>query len=192
MPVPVNVRPKKSAQGFTLVEIIIGIVVSAIALTLLTTLFWSQTTRSVEATFQIRAAKVAQALLDEIMSKRFDELSPIGGIPACDGGGCTAVGSFGADAGESGRADYDDVDDYQVYCADDGSGQPGWPISNAMGVALTNFDNFRLRVCVSYDGDYDGVSDASTQAKLIQVQVYPKTAGGVGAPIAVHAYRSNF
>lgn len=184
----VNQRAMR-ARGFTLVEVIVGMVVFALALGVLTSLFWSQSTRSIEAGFQIRAAELGQGLVDEILGKRFDEATPVGGVPPCTASCSTVSGP----EGES-RADFDDVDDYQVYCGDDGSGLPGWPVSDALGAELTDpdFTRFRMRVCVNYDGDYNNSYDSDTRAKLIEVDIYPQTAGGVGSPIRFSVYKGNY
>ncbi len=175
--------------AFTLVELVAGIVVSAIALTFLSALFFSNPNRSVEPLLQIRAAEFGQALMDEILAKRFDETTPVGGIPPCSG--CTTDTGLGSDGAEL-RIDYDDVDDYHEYCLDDGSGDPGWPITDALGANPVHFSRYRMRVCVNYDGDYNGVADTNTNAKLITVDIYPPSSGGFGSPITISAYRGNF
>lgn len=169
--------------GFTLVELVVGIVVMAVALTVLSTVFFSSAGRSVEPMLQIRAAEFAQALMDEILAKPFDETTPLGGIPACTG--CTASAGFGSD-GES-RGNYDDVDDYHDSC-----GSP-IAISNALGNPVDHFANYSMEVCVSYDGDYDGVADNNTNAKLIVVTIYlPQGAGLDNNQLQLSAYKGNY
>src|SRR5690554_6704988 len=99
--------------GFTLIEIVVGIVTLGIALALLTVLLFPQAKRSAEPLLQMRAAELGIALMNEITSKSFDENSDhSGGAVRCgetDPFPCSVV--LGPDIGEA-RSDYNDVDDY--------------------------------------------------------------------------------
>ena len=100
-------------KGFTLVEIIVGIVVLSIAMTLLAVIIFPQAQRSVEPVFQVRAASLGQALLEEIVSKAFDEHSDrFGGQLRCSEAEAPLCSTIvGPDADET-RAAFNDVDDY--------------------------------------------------------------------------------
>jgi len=194
MPVRAGSHRILHAKGFTLIELVAAIVLMAVALTFMINLFFANPGRSVEPLLQIRAAEFGQALMEEILAKPFDQATPLGGIPACAGAACTASGALGAE-GEI-RANYNDVDDYHSYCLDDGSGDPGWPVSNAMGQQPEDFNRFRMRVCIGYDDDYDGnINEAGVdvdRAKLIRINIYAPQVGGLGSPIAFSAYRGNY
>lgn len=182
---PVKLR---RPNGFTLIELTLSMVVMAIALTFISVLFFSAPQKSVEPLLQIRAAEFGRALMMEILSKSFDEQSPLGGVPACVDSGvpCTAASALGGD-GEA-RQDFNDVDDYDVYCDEVN------PVAlvNSMGVVPNNFNNYLMSVCVFYDADYDGVDDGVRgDAKLIRIVIFVVTAGQREA-ITFHAYRSNF
>lgn len=103
-------------RGVTLLETIVFIVVLAVALVAILRVFNFAVTRSVDPLIRIRAVEIAQAQLDEILSRRFDENSPIGGIPACDSSAGTAC------LGISPDSDYDDVGDYHNYTQNIGDG----------------------------------------------------------------------
>ena len=60
----------RNSKGFTLVELVVGIVVMAIALTFMANVFFSNPQRSVEPVLQIRAAEIGQGLMDEILAKK--------------------------------------------------------------------------------------------------------------------------
>ena len=187
-------HPVRRALGFSLIELVVAIVLIAIALTFMANMFFSNPGRSVEPLLQIRAAEFGQGLMEEIQAKPFDQATPIGGIPACAGANCTASSALGADGAET-RSDYNDVDDYHSYCLDDGSGAPGWPVVNAPGFAPQDFARFRMRVCVGYDDDYDGNINEVGEvdgAKLIRIDIYPPQVGGLGSPITFSAYRGNY
>lgn len=195
-------RVNKSASGFTLIEIVIGIVIGSIVITGLLSFFFSQTARTIEPILQIRAAKIGEALIDEVLSKRYAEPTPIGGYPPCDSlSGCGVLGmdtgEFTVVAGElvPSRAAFDDVDDYDGYCAKQ------WPIEDVLantpnvnpgsGDRLEDFQSFFMTACVIYDDDYDGVS-SGFQAKLITITIFPPAGVGLSTPIEFKAYRSNF
>lgn len=169
-------------QGFTLIELIVGLVLMSVALTFLTTMFFSNPGRSVEPLLQIRAAEFGSALMGEILSKKFDELTPEGGLPACTS--CST--SLGADSET--RDSYDDVDDYNNSC--------GSPIAltDALGNIPGNFNNYAMEVCVFYDDNYDGVDDGSVgnTAKLITVTIYLPAGAGLGTPITFSAHKGNY
>lgn len=178
--------PESAQTGFSLVELVVGLVITAVALTYLSTVFFSAPERSVEPILQIRAAELGQALVDEIITKPYDENTPLGGMPHC--APCTAAGGLGPDGGEA-RNNYDDVDDYDSYCA------PAAPYANvedALGNVPGDFANFRMSICVSYDGDYDGVIDTNDNAKLVTVDIYPPAVSGVRQQFRFKAYRGNF
>ena len=66
-------RGQQNQCGFTLVEIIVGLVTLGLSFVILTIIIFPQAQRSAEPVLQIRAAALGQALLDEIMSKGFDQ-----------------------------------------------------------------------------------------------------------------------
>lgn len=141
-----------SQNGFTLVELITGIVIIAIALTLMSTLIIPQAKLSVEPLQEMRAATLAQMLMNEIAGKAYDEQSNHNDdnwrcgetltdltVPAC-----TDESSYGPDSGET-RATYNDVDDY------DTSGSFITP-ARADGTTLEElYPNFTVRITVSSD-----------------------------------------
>jgi MSHA pilin protein MshD len=178
-------------RGFSLVEIIIGMVITAIALTSLTALLYPQFARGVDPIFQIRAAELGQALAEEILGKAFDASTPVGGNPPCNP--CSAIAGTAADADGQARTTFDDVDDYNAYC------QGFFNVIDQNGTDLTAgngiYANFRMQICVFYDDAYAGASDNNgTVAKRIRVDIFPPSAGLVQTttPIRFVFYRSNF
>ena len=165
-----NFGPLRS-RGFTLVELIIFIVVLGVATTGVFTALNRGNVASVEPIYQVKALELAQAQLDEIFGKRYDESSPNGGFPPCDSGEVGALscsGSLGPE--EASVSDYDDVDDYAGYSP----------------TLAAPYSGFTLVVAVQYAGTEIGL--ANTQAKYISVTVTPS----VGEAVEVGAYRSNF
>jgi MSHA pilin protein MshD len=170
---------RKNQQGFTLVELVVGIVVMAIALTLLSTVFFSNPGRSVEPLLQMRAAEFGQALMDEILSKKFDQMTPEGGIPACT----TCSSTMGPDAGEL-RSDYNDVDDYHTC------GNP-IALADALNNLPANFIGYTMDVCVRYD-DFDNAGGTSVNGKLITVKIGLPVSSGLNEPLVFSSYKGNY
>lgn len=75
----------KQSAGFTLIEMIVGIVVLAIALVVITGALGPLYKRSSDPWHQVRAAELGQSFLNEIMARAFDEASDkAGGEYRCD------------------------------------------------------------------------------------------------------------
>ncbi len=175
------VRPPEKCSGFSLIELVVGLVLMGIALTFLAAVFFSNPGRSVEPLLQIRAAAFGSALMEEILAKKFDEQTPEGGVPACTV--CSTIMGSESEA----RNLYDDVDDYHDSC------DSPIALTDALGNSPDNFNNYQMEVCVIYDGDgYDGIADSNTRAKLITINIYLPPGAGVGGPITFSAYKGNY
>ena len=174
--------------GFTLIELVIGIVVFSIALTLYTSLVVPQAIRSVDPIFQVRAAELGQALINEITSKSFDEKSDrTGSATLCDATTCTGTSNLGPDGSES-RTSFNDVDDYHGLNVSDGN------IKNSLNeTTILNGSNlyqgFSLNVSVVYDAAMDGTADTVVgNTKLITVTVTTPN----DEDIIFSSFRSNY
>ena len=155
--------------GFTLIELVIGIIVFSIALVMFTSLIVPQAIKSVDPIFQVRAAELGQSIINEIASKSFDEESDrTGGSNFCTTN-CTSIADLGPD-GET-RVNFDDVDDYNGLTVSDDE------IKNALDqttvLAGNNlYQGFSVNVSVVYDADMDGIGDTvAGNTKLITVTV---------------------
>lgn len=99
----------KGVRGVTLIEILVFIIAVSIALVALLSVFNASVISSVDPLVRVRALTLAQAQLDEILARKFDENTPTGGVPACD----TTAGI--PCAGIIADSDYDDVGDFHNY-----------------------------------------------------------------------------
>jgi MSHA pilin protein MshD len=108
-------------SAFTLVEIIVTIVVIAIASTALLS-FANMVRGSADPVIQQQATTIAEAYLEEIMLRAFND--PQGG-------------ETGNDEGEAGRADYDDVKDYRSLAAGPAADQFGNPVAALAAYTVT-------------------------------------------------------
>jgi MSHA pilin protein MshD len=181
---------KKAQQGFTLIETIVGIVVFSISLSIITSLIVPAERNSVDQIHQIKASELAQALMDDIMSRAFDENSDMaGGRIRCGENGtvCTAANALGPDEGNN-RLAFDDVDDFNGY-------------NQLVDTSSNNLDggysSFTINVTVNYppdnnnDGNDDELGLANGLAKRIDITV-TTPAGTAGTQITYTVYKTNF
>ena len=120
----------KKVRGFTLIEIIIGIVVLSIALTGGLSLLISQVDAYRDPLIKEKSVQIAKRVVHEIQIRAYDEKSDIGGgIFRCSEtvGGislgdcsakcsakCSAETEYGTDSGELMLDTLDDVDDFDT------------------------------------------------------------------------------
>jgi Tfp pilus assembly protein PilV len=139
-------------KGSTLIELLVGIVVLAFAILSLIQLFSNLSVSRVHASYRNTGTLLTQELMEEIMSKRFDEME-----------GKDASGYWsttGVDTGETAgnKSTFDDVDDFS-----------GW------SEALTgDFNGFTRTASVIYvaPGNLNTASTRDNEYKRITVQVY--------------------
>ena len=116
-------------SAFTLVEIIVTIVVVSIASVALMS-FANVVRSSADPVIQQQATTIAEAYLEEILGRSFDD--PQGG-------------ETGNDEGEAGRSDYDDVKDYRSLAAGPAADQFGNPVAALAAYTVTvNISNTAL------------------------------------------------
>ncbi|GAA6172428.1 type II secretion system protein [Colwellia sp. KU-HH00111] len=152
--------------GFTLIEIIVGMVVLSISLSIVSTLIAPTEQKSADQILQVKAAELGQSFLNDISARAFDENSDMaGGRIRCDDTSvgaldCTDAVDFGTEAGEITRDLFDDVDDFNNYELK----------FNADGQGLhPSYANFTIKVEVIYDGASLGL--AARAAKKITVTI---------------------
>ena len=177
-------------KGFTLIELIIGIVMFAIALSIITALIAPQAKKSAEPIIALRASEFGQSLMNEIQSKSFDEHSDRSapfrrcGETTLGAEPCTAEGDLGVDnlgAGLETRTSYNDVDDYIAL-----SNQP---ITNSLGEVLSQYSDFNLVITVQYDSDFNELTiNDGTTFKRITIEV----TSPLGEVYGFSAYKGNY
>jgi len=173
----------KTQHGFTLIELIVGIIVLSISLSIVSTLIAPAEEKSADNVLQIKASALAQSLMNDITSRAFDNNSDMsGGLVRCgepaDGtNDCTAEGNFGPDAGEDNRTLFDDVDDFHEFQAKVNSTNE--PIDGG-------YDQFDIFVNVEYAGGDLGLAD--NLAKRITVTVTTP----LGTAIEFSSHKANY
>ena len=166
--------------GFSLIELVVMILILSVALTGVTIAINETVKQSPKPLVQTRAMELAQTYLDEILPKRFDELSGQGGIPRCDSidnAAQTCSNVMGDEEGGN-RPLFDDVDDY--HSLDDA------PPVSASGSSFDNYNDYRVQITVGYNGSEIGLGNRG--AKRVTVSVTTP----LGNVIPVSAYRVNF
>jgi MSHA pilin protein MshD len=168
-------RLSQSTRGFTLIELVIGMMVIGIAIVMLTSMLFPQADRAASTLQRVRSAELAHSVMNEIWGKRYDQnTNPNGGVPACNaptGIACTAA--LGLD-GES-RDTFNDVDDYNGLDEDDN-------MLDSSQTYVQAYPRYQMQVTVSY-------LDSATKAqKLITVDVTTPA----NEVITYQAVRSNY
>lgn len=163
--------PSRRHSGATLVELVITIVIISVAIAGVVGAFALITGRSADPLNQTRAVELAQLYMDEIITQRYDDQTPVGGTPPYDGG-C----NIGPEAGET-RSTFDDVDDYHNLTDS--------PPASLQGT-LDGYGGFSVSVTVTCAGGQVGL--ASEDAKRIELDI---VAPG-DQSFVFSAYRANF
>ncbi|MBI3898109.1 MAG: type II secretion system protein [Gammaproteobacteria bacterium] len=168
-----------AARGMTLIELIVSIVVISVGLAGILVVMDHNTRASADPIVQQQAVAVAEAYLEEILLKEYDEFAASG----------VAEGAPGPDAGEANRVQYDDVNDYDglanngcinttaacptlTSCACD---QNGDPVASLTGYTVT----VAVDTAASLNGD---------AASRVQVNVI----GPGGLSLSLSGYRTNY
>lgn len=172
-------RPDRQ-RGFTLVELIVFIVVVGLAVTGVVLVINRTVTQAPQALIQTRALEIAQAYLDEIATRRYDENTGQGGVPRCDSSdpGAQPCSNVLGPEGET-RATFDDVDDYH--------GLDDSPPVDVAGNPFPGYDGYRVQVSVVYAGSELGLASDRLAKRVTLTVTTP-----LGNAIPVSFYRGNF
>lgn len=173
-------------RGFSLVEIVITIVIISIALTAAIASWGTIASRSADVMWQTKVSYLGQAYLEEILSRRYDEETPLGGFPPCSPSTTACSTVLGPETGES-RSTWDDVDDYHGLT------------ENAVGLftetvtpgGIQSYQGYSVSVQVRYVGaSYFTAADTELVKEVI-VTVTPPANTGQG-PVRFSALRGNY
>jgi MSHA pilin protein MshD len=175
-----------SERGFTLIELVVGMMVIAIAIVMLTSMLFPQADRAAKTLHRVRSAELAHSVMNEIWGKRYDQnTNANGGVPACgsSAGSTDSACSYALEADgnpflgpdDEGRNDFNDVDDYNGLDEDD-------KMLDSSQTYVQAYPRYKLQVTVAY-------LDAATKAqKLITVAVTTPAS----EEITYQALRSNY
>ncbi|WP_233079807.1 type IV pilus modification PilV family protein [Rheinheimera soli] len=212
---PSGVASPQQQAAFTLIELVIGIVILAIALTIITGVLGPLYQRSTDPWHQVRAAELGQSFMNEIMARSFDENSDkaggdyrCGATPSIEPGAtsCTVMPNIAEpiackDQVAQGRmcsggscwgpelneTARDDYDDVDDFHGFVGT---GLSLLNILGTSLQDeYLNYKVCIDVRYAGDEltGNTTDINTAKKITVSVVVPS-----GQQIDFSAYRSNW
>lgn len=202
-------------KGASLVELVIFIVIIAVALTGVMVVYINTTKHSADPMVRIRSIELAQSTLEEIMLKAYDDATPVGGgcvrfaaASACPNGNPTAATeTLGliAEEGNNNRQLFDDVDDYhnRLYCGQNvvaaNTACPGLVCQTMQDESgdsniATIYRGYSVCIQVSFAGGElvaapgTGTAVATNDAKRIDVTVTDP----LNSRINLSAYRLNY
>lgn len=179
----------KKAKGFTLIELVIGMTTMVVAIGFMMSAMLPKEKESVDQILMMKAAELGQSLVNEISSKAFDQASLVtqGDLRCSETTSiaCTKSSDLGNEESNN-RKLFNDVDDYADPFA----------LEDALGSDIAaQYRNFSVVVRVSYDNNFDGVSDTYTGdinnnaiAKMVTIEVTTP----LGTPITFTFYKANF
>jgi MSHA pilin protein MshD len=147
-------------KGFTLIEIVIFIVVFSLGVMGIMVLFYNTLGKTSDPLLRVQAVQTAQAVMEIVAAKKFDETTPNGG------GKAERFSEFKNDNGENNVEQYDDIDDYVDSCNSEKA-----YTSTDLGLK----GNYDIKIKITYahiDGS-NTVSEDCTQSnyKMITVTV---------------------
>ncbi|WP_419571244.1 type IV pilus modification PilV family protein [Rheinheimera sp.] len=177
-----------AAKGFTLLEIIIGIVVLGISLVVITGALGPLFKQSTDPWHQVRAAELGHSLLNEIMARSFDQNSDrASGVFRCgeNNTSCTACNLLGPESGET-RTSFNDVDDFNGLSLTDSDIVGSSGASGQQNSLVNLYKGYSAAVTISCAGTELGL--ANDQLKKVRVTVTTPA----GMAIAFSAYRGNW
>jgi len=152
-------RFQKPGAGFSLAEVVVVIVVVSLAVPPMAMLLHQTLVGNAQSNMQTTAVALARGLMEEILSKSFED--PQG-----------ELGSFGTEEGA--RAGYDDVDDYD--------GLNDMPPKDSQGNTMNSYSAFRTRVTVENvaSGSPGGSAQADGSTHFKRVTITVEWNGGDG------------
>ena len=169
------IRGMTHQRGITLIELVLTIVIISVAVAGVIGAFSLVTGRSADPLLQSRATALGQLYLDEVMARRFDVETPVGGGYAKNVD-CTP------DKNAHGKRDrFVTVNDFHT-----GPNNPQLPVLASQSDEL--YSGYEVTVEVTCaGGELDGIS-RNEDAKRIDVTITDPQ----GQEIVISAYRGNF
>ena len=180
----------QSQRGVSLIELILVIVIVSIGVAGFMSVINLTTGRSSDPLLRVQANAIAESYLEEAMLKSFcDPSFPATDCPtdctnrACTvgvGGACGGINFMGGEAG--GRAEFDDVCDYDALGPENPTDQTG--------TALASLTEFNVTVSVVDNDTLNGLNGTTGRVVRIDVNVTHATHPDIN--VTLSGYRTNF
>ena len=152
----------KPVRGFSFVELVAVIAIFGVAAVGVFGALQLGLTRQADGLKQAKVTHLAESYLERVMAHRFDELTPVGGVPPCSP--CSPSAAF--DDGEA-EAQFDDVDDFDnlVHA----------PPRAIDGSVLSGYSEYRVEVDVDYlsPAQASALGVVALSIKRIEVAITP-------------------
>lgn len=161
----------KSQRGLTLIELIVFIVIVSVGVAGILMVLNVTARGSADPMVRKQALAVAEALMDEVLSKEFENPAT-GYTPAAPGSPTPAE-----------RPQFDDVSDYHMAA--------GWQWSGVRSLTdastpIAGLENYTITIAVSGTTELSGID--ATHAKKIVITV----SSGTGETLALTGYRTRY
>lgn len=166
---------RRRQGGVTLVELVISIVVVAIAVVGVMSLISQTTSHSADPMIQHQAVAIAESYLEEAALLPYDEAAASG----------AAEGALGADTGETDRSLFDDVNDY-VGHSDVGARSLANPT-----VVVPGLDQYTVTVNVQNDGNLGLGTPQQVPAASVEL-ITVRVTHPAGVDITMAGYRTRY
>jgi len=163
-------QTRRNERGLTLIELVVVIAVMLVAIPPLTSLYTEVASASVDETYQSAAVSLADSLMEEIVSKAFEDPD-------------LSEGTFATEEGS--RAAYDDIDDFDGLSNSPPQGIDGSDLDDYGGITRSVLvDN----VTTTTPDPVTAETDGSTPLKRIKVKVV--WTGGRGGELTLSTLRA--
>ena len=168
-------RNNHPQAGVTLIELVITIVITSVAIAGVLGAFATITERSAEPLIQSRATSLAQLYLDEIMARQYEKSTPLGGGRAEEGVDCSPDPN-----------DIEDRDDFQVV-NDFHTGEGNFQEPRLAQQSDELYSGYQIQILVGcVGGEFNNLGESD--AKSIEVTVQDPR----GRETTLSVYRGNF
>ncbi|MGB0892866.1 MAG: type IV pilus modification PilV family protein [Parashewanella sp.] len=127
--------------GFTLIELVAGMIVISAGLVAMSAMLLPQTDRAASHLHSVRAAELAQSVMNEIWGKQYDPNTGFGGIPACKATG-TSQEICTLNASNSVRDNFANINDYKTLTINS-------PMLGSSQTYADVYKNYKLQVAVA-------------------------------------------
>ncbi|GAA3703652.1 hypothetical protein GCM10022421_07930 [Oceanisphaera sediminis] len=160
---------RRRNSGVSLVEYVLGLAILAIVLVGVGLFFLSQP-RLLDPVFQFRAVSLAETLSEQVLAVKYDEKNKPEKQSRCSVN-CTKAKKFGVDGSESQLSDFNDVDDFQLWCNNGESGATGAIDGEELATQLNLpetqlYRRFTVETCVAVNDD-----DPANIFKQVEIKV---------------------
>lgn len=182
---------QRKPLGVTLVELVITIVIISVSLLAVVSVYSNAIQRSADPLIYARSVELGQAYLDEILTKKFDHNTPVGGSPPVSSASAPFYSaSLGHDAPSetaSNRQNYNDVDDYD--------GKTYTSLEFITGDSFNQYTNYQVSISVSYidkDAPNNELNSLATLAEQNVKRVDVTVTNPLGGTLTFTGYKGNF